>query len=160
MLEGFDYDSIDNVWPFIGAPVDAFCENTKLSEVKETSTRHVDLVRFVVRRGHETCWNEESLELLQSQTVNFKVIARITFSTYQPFRLLAQKCHALYHSCKALKQVDVSSTSTLVCTNLHTKGLRKCMQKYLVANGLLWMRLLPLTARREIISGTLESTFK
>lgn len=64
LLEASDFDSIEIVLPFVGVLVDAFREKTKSVDVIKAFTRYVDMVNFMFRRRHETCWNEESLGLL------------------------------------------------------------------------------------------------
>lgn len=121
MLETADFESIDSVIPFLGALVNAICRNAKSAEVTEISRRFGNIVNFVFRKSHETCWNDELLALLWSKTANFKSIPRTTISNYQPFSLVTQKWYVRHYFSEAMNQIG--------CTELVHVGTDEASHK-------------------------------
>lgn len=50
MLETSDFVAADNISPFLGAVVDAFCGMSRIVEVASAMTEYVGMVNLVVRR--------------------------------------------------------------------------------------------------------------
>lgn len=47
MLEAYDYDSLDQIFPFLGALADVFCCNLKKPEVTRVFTLYIYLLRNI-----------------------------------------------------------------------------------------------------------------
>lgn len=79
LLQGFDFERIEKVSPFLGAMADSFCGNSRKAKITQFYTRYVDLLHFVTRKLSALGWNASAINTLRRKICDFKLLGKLIF---------------------------------------------------------------------------------